>query len=274
MPEDSAEENGAADAGAAAGADAGVPPIPVGEPLASVAGPAAIAAARKADVFSVGASAAGHLLVGMLIFGALATAQTPPQAIPVKLIPANQAPHKPPLHLPPLHLPPQKKVATPQPKQPPKQQKQTLPPKPQAAKAAKGKPGTGKAPPPPAKAESAGKKKSIPWSRVAAALGMANYGRKTTVPPALLSRLRAQAKRCWTIPSGWNDPRQVAVTLRFQLNPDGTLAGEPAVVEFPATSLGTAAAKAAIKAVKACGPYRLPVAQYAQWKDIQLELRP
>ena len=46
---------------------------------------------------------------------------------------------------------------------------------------------------------------------------------------------------------GWSDPRQVTVTLRFQLRQDGTLDGDPAVVEFPATPIGAAAAKAAMR---------------------------
>ncbi len=152
-------------------------------------------------------------------------------------------------------------------------QSPTPPPKAAATEPAKGAPNDGKASAP-GKAETAGEKKSIPWSQVLSSLGLADSGRKTTVPPELLARLRAQAKRCWNLPSGWSDPAQVTVTLRFQLAPDGALDGDPAVVEFPATPAGAAAAKAAIEAVAKCGPYRLPAAQYEQWKEIQLVLAP
>ena len=114
----------------------------------------------------------------------------------------------------------------------------------------------------------------MPWSDIAASLGMADYGRQTTLSDTLLAGVRAQAKKCWTVPTGWSDPGQVSVTVRFELKPDGTVDGEPAVVEFPATPIGAAAAKAAIDAVQQCGPFRLPAAQYNQWKDIQLSLAP
>ena len=270
MTVDSAGEIGAAAAAAPASAGAEVPPVPIPEPFAPDAGPAAIAAARKADVLSVGASVAGHLFIGLLIFGALATAQKPPQAISVKLIPADQAPK--PQHKPPFRVPPSPQPA---PAASAEQRKQTPapPPKPAASDPAKGASGGEKAPAP-AKANTADEKKNIPWSRVLSSLGLADSGRKTTVPPELLARLRAQAKRCWNLPSGWSDPAQVTVTLRFQLAPDGALDGDPAVVEFPATPAGAAAAKTAIEAVTKCGPYRLPAAQYEQWKDIQLVLAP
>jgi colicin import membrane protein len=103
---------------------------------------------------------------------------------------------------------------------------------------------------------------------------MVEFGRKTTLPDALLAELGEKVKRCWTIPPGWRDPREVAVTLRFLLRRDGTLDGEPSVVEFPATPAGAASAKAAIAAVTRCGPFHLPAEQYEQWKDIQLKLAP
>ena len=291
MAEDNAEEDGAAAAttAAEASADAGGAPAPAIGPPAPVAGAPAIATSRKADVITVGASVAGHLLVGVLIFGALASAHEPPQAIPVKLIPADKAPpvqHKPPPH------PPVKKAekAPSKPPAPPQLPKKVVPPHQQ--KSASQKPPTHKlaAAAAPAKAAQAGKsapaqaqapakaapadKKKIPWSQVLSSLGMSERGLKTNLSPALLAALRAQVMRCWSIPSGWSDSREVTVTLRFQLAPDGALEGAPAVVEFPATPIGAAAAKTAVKAVTQCGPYHLPVAQYAQWSDIQLTLAP
>ncbi len=273
---------------------ADAPPVPAPEPLVSVEGPAASAAARKADAFSVGASAIGHLLVGLLIIGSLASAQKPPDAIPVKLIPADQAPppKKPPQHSADKKAPaPQAKATQQQQKQaaaqqqkppappqkqqasPPQQQQTSPPPKTAAADPAKNAVGGEKAPAPD-KTETSGEKKNPSWKDIAASLGMADFGRKTTIPATLLAELQAQAKRCWTVPSGWSDPRQVTITLRFQLDKGGALNGDPAVVEFPATPIGAAAAKAAIDAVKRCGPYHLPAAQYDQWKDIQLKLAP
>jgi colicin import membrane protein len=71
-----------------------------------------------------------------------------------------------------------------------------------------------------------------------------------------------------------NRPHQVSVTLRFLLARDGALDGEPAVVQFRASPVGAAAAKAAMAAVAQCAPYRLPAADYEAWKDVQLKLAP
>ena len=243
-------------------------PGPVPKPVAPADLPLAVATPGKAEVLGVAASAVGHLLVGLLIFGSLSWVGKPPEAIPVKLIPADQAPQKPPQHSPakaPAAQP--KKAATAQQKPPP------APPKAAAADTAKGASTAQKASPA-AKTDAAGTKQAPNWKDLLASVGMAQSGRKTTLPKALLAKLSAQAKRCWAIPDGWSDPRQVSITLRFQLAPDGSLNGDPAVVEFPATAIGAAAAKAAVAAVKQCGPYRLPADKYEQWKDIQLSLTP
>ncbi len=232
-------------------------PGPVPKPVAPADLPLAVATPGKADAFGVAASALGHLLVGLLIFGSLSWAGKAPDVIPVRLIPADQVPEKP---KPPQPAP--DKTAAPQPNKAAA-----------AADAAKGTSGGQKAPPP-AKTEAAGTNQSARWKDIAASLGMADFGRKTTLPKALLDEVVAQAKRCWTVPDGWSDPSQVSVTLRFQLTPDGTLDGDPAIVEFPATAIGAAAAKTALAAVKQCGPYRLPADKFEQWRDIQLTLAP
>ena len=265
---------------------ANAPSVPPPEAAASTDPPAAAAAPGRADLFSVAVSAVGHLVIGLLVIGSLASVQQPPEAIPVKLIPADQAPPEPK----PPEPPPSKASALPQPDKAPPSPEQPQakpaaspehkapPPSPPAAaapEASKGTSGGAKEPPPPSeKTEAAGEKQSMPWSDIAASLGMADYGRQTALSDALLGEVRAQAKKCWTVPTGWSDPGQVSVTVRFELKPDGTIDGEPAVVEFPATPIGAAAAKAAIDAVQQCGPFRLPAAQYDQWKDIQLSLAP
>ena len=247
-------------------------------PMAPADMPAALATPVKAEIFGVGASAVGHLLIGLLIIGSLASAQKPPEAIPVKLIPADQVPQTP--KMPPQPQPETAKAAAPEEKAPPppktaeKVPAQTEPPPRDAAEKGSAKSPSDAAKPPPAAQADSAEKKSMPWRDVASSLAIADYGRKTTLPDTLLAELSAEVKRCWTIPAGWTDPRQAAVTLRFLLRRDGTLDGDPAVVEFPATPVGAAAAKAAIAAVTQCGPFHLPAEQYEQWKDIQLKLTP
>ncbi len=89
-----------------------------------------------------------------------------------------------------------------------------------------------------------------------------------------LDALRAAVQRCWVIPQGWTDPREVAVTIRFKLNQDGTVAGTPVVIEFPASQYGQVSADNAIRAVLRCGPYQLPPAKYDQWSEVQLRFTP
>ena len=264
MEEDEGKGDAAQAPGPVEGTAASAAPVP--KPVVPADLPIPVATPGKAEVFGVAASAVGHLLVGLLIFGSLSSVGKPPEVIPVKLIPADQSPPKPPQHTP-------EKPAAAQPKKAGAAEQKPPPPKTAAADTAKGASG-GQNATSPAKTDAAGTQQTPNWKDLMASLGLADFGRKTTLPKALLAEVIAQAKRCWAIPDGWSDPRQVSVTLRFQLEPDGKLAGDPAVVEFPATTIGAAAAKAALTAVKQCGPYRLPADKYEQWKDIQLSLTP
>jgi hypothetical protein len=141
------------------------------------------------------------------------------------------------------------------------------------------------APPSPAKADGETKSADVPSPRDAkdakdaesdllASIGIAMYSRPTTLAKDEFAAVKAQAMRCWDIPAGWTEPRQVSVTVRFRLNPDGTLDGAPSVVQFPASELGKAAAVSAVEAVVQCGPFQLPADKYDQWDDIQLRFEP
>jgi colicin import membrane protein len=64
------------------------------------------------------------------------------------------------------------------------------------------------------------------------------------------------------------------VTVRLELNQDGTLAREPVVLPAPSGDFGNAQsqllAKSALAAVQACVPVRLPVARYDMWKVVEV----
>ncbi len=89
-----------------------------------------------------------------------------------------------------------------------------------------------------------------------------------------LDALRSQVQRCWQLPVGWTDPREVTVTLRFKLNQDGTVNGTPSVEQYPASNYGTVAAEGAVRAVLQCGPYQLPAEKYDQWSEVQMRFSP
>ena len=89
-----------------------------------------------------------------------------------------------------------------------------------------------------------------------------------------LDALRSQVQRCWNLPVGWTDPREVTVTLRFKLNQDGTVNGTPTIEQYPASNYGTVAAEGAVRAVLQCGPYQLPADKYDQWSEVQMRFSP
>jgi hypothetical protein len=111
-------------------------------------------------------------------------------------------------------------------------------------------------------------------SQAPASLGVATGTQGARMTQSEIDALRSQITRCWVIPTGWTNPREVTVSVRFQLNLDGTVAGMPEVVEFPASQYGPVAGDNAIRAVMQCGPYALPSEKYEQWKDVQLRFSP
>jgi len=84
------------------------------------------------------------------------------------------------------------------------------------------------------------------------------------------SRLRA----CWRLPSGGGGSDTPVVTLRWSLNPDGSLEREPEVESPRGDTLFRLAAEAAIRAVQQCAPFPLPRDKYAHWKTITWEFDP
>ncbi|HET7715402.1 MAG TPA: hypothetical protein VFK86_07220 [Bauldia sp.] len=111
-------------------------------------------------------------------------------------------------------------------------------------------------------------------SEAPATLGVATGSPDAKMTQSEIDALRSQIERCWVIPTGWTHPREVSVTIRFGLNIDGTVAGKPEVVEFPASQYGQVSADNAIRAVLQCGPYALPAEKYDQWAVVQLRFTP
>jgi colicin import membrane protein len=88
----------------------------------------------------------------------------------------------------------------------------------------------------------------------------------------LVAALRDQLHRCWMPPAGTGVPR---VTVRFRLNQDGTLAGDPAVLPGDGQNgRFQPAAESALRAVRACTPLRLPAAHYDVWEDVEITFDP
>jgi colicin import membrane protein len=85
------------------------------------------------------------------------------------------------------------------------------------------------------------------------------------------SRLRA----CWRPPSAGGGSDTPAVKLRWRLHPDGSLDGNPVVIESTRNdALFRLAAENAIRAVRECSPFPLPREKYSHWKTIIRDFDP
>lgn len=104
-------------------------------------------------------------------------------------------------------------------------------------------------------------------------------GLGTSVTLSEIDALRAQVERCWNFPAGAANPEDLVVTVKISLNPDGTLSDAPRVAERDRARVITdqyfrVAAEAAVRAVRRCEPYRLPVEKYSNWRQIELRFDP
>jgi len=86
--------------------------------------------------------------------------------------------------------------------------------------------------------------------------------------------LRARIAACWTPPAGWTDPAEVRVVLIIALAPDGSVAGQPQVVDVPPGRYAQTAPESAVRAVRACAPYVLPPEKYPDWKEVKITFDP
>jgi len=76
-------------------------------------------------------------------------------------------------------------------------------------------------------------------------------------------------KACWTPPRGAPDGDPYLPRVRVALKPDGTLASAPRLINPPYDAGWRPFAEAAVRAVKSCGPLRVPAKYapyYARWK--------
>ena len=96
--------------------------------------------------------------------------------------------------------------------------------------------------------------------------------------PALSQReidaLQRQLHDCWVPPETVLQAKGLVVTIRFSLSRDGSLAGEPIVVNHENGYLFQIAAESAITAVRRCQPFRLPVSKYEAWQELEGDFRP
>jgi len=84
----------------------------------------------------------------------------------------------------------------------------------------------------------------------------------------LLSMINRQLEPCARLPGGGGGPDTPVVNVRFQLNQDGSLNGEPVVINRQNTPLFLIAADASVRAIKQCAPFQLPPDMYGAWSTV------
>jgi membrane protein involved in colicin uptake len=98
-------------------------------------------------------------------------------------------------------------------------------------------------------------------------------GTSARLSQSAIDGLVARIKQCWNLlPSDINSG--LNVTLQVAMNADRTVANTQVVSADPSPA-GGAVARAAQRAVAACGPYEMLSADaYDEWRQIEVELRP
>jgi colicin import membrane protein len=106
-----------------------------------------------------------------------------------------------------------------------------------------------------------------------ASLG-ATTGNAPTLTQTEIDALRAQIQQCWNPPAGAAEAKELIVTVRLLLKQDGTLSGEPILLNRSGAPYFQVAAESALRAIRRCQPYRLPIAKYDVWKDVEVTFDP
>ena len=90
-----------------------------------------------------------------------------------------------------------------------------------------------------------------------------------------MGALRARVESFWDIPAGSLDVADMVVQVRVRFNRDGSLKGEPVVLNDSSNPAFRVAAEASLRALRRGAPYSfLPASQYETWNDVELDFRP
>ena len=105
-------------------------------------------------------------------------------------------------------------------------------------------------------------------------------GNKESLPVTAseIDAVRRQIERCWNLPAGAKDAGDLVVSIRVEMNPDGT--PRTAAVDGSSRGQGNplfqATADSARRAVlnPRCHPFKLPPDKYDRWRTMTLIFNP
>lgn len=90
----------------------------------------------------------------------------------------------------------------------------------------------------------------------------------------LKGRISSQIRDCWRLPGGGGGIDTAVVTVRWRLQKDGRLDGQPQIVGARSDPVYRIAGEAAVRAVNCAAPFNLPPDMYSSWKEITWEFDP
>ncbi len=95
---------------------------------------------------------------------------------------------------------------------------------------------------------------------------------------ALIGIIQSQLRRCWDAPiAAQSAPNPPVASVRFALNVDGSLAGQPQVINDSADPLFQSVADSATRATRRCAPLQIPAQfapYYEDWKNMTVNFNP
>ncbi len=92
----------------------------------------------------------------------------------------------------------------------------------------------------------------------------------------IAAAVQRQMARCWNIPAGAKDAKNLVVDIHLVLNPDGTVREATVVDQARMQSDGffRTAAESARRAIYLCQPLKLPSDKYSVWQEMTLSFNP
>jgi hypothetical protein len=93
----------------------------------------------------------------------------------------------------------------------------------------------------------------------------------------LENSVQDQIRRCWRLDPGAERAEDLIVEVTVNLAPDGRVIGQPRVADSARMNRDAyfrSAAENAVRAILRCSPFELPVAQYSEWKLMNLTFNP
>jgi colicin import membrane protein len=106
-----------------------------------------------------------------------------------------------------------------------------------------------------------------------ASLGLPT-GRAATLTQTEIDALRAQIQACWNPPAGALEAKELVVVVRLQLREDGSLSANPTLMNRGSHPIFRIAAESAMRAIRRCQPYKLPLSKYQVWRDVEVTFDP